>query len=715
MQKTPLSITSIEVEKDDGKKYIQHGSGLCYDDGGLQISENEISYSLDAGDEAKNLKGKFTNCHQKVAFTTSLKTGWAIGIKQGGVQYLEKPLELVSYDPTTEEWTTIETFADNTPTISKTGEVTKIDYGSVSSRVDLYYEKVYGEVRRKVEIDISGSGFDYEYIGILSEVNREDYPANDSMATFNNGSRDDTKTELNIVTISGKYYFIEYIENKDYDTVKFNYTTHSANITANETWSAGTHYVSTSIDVNNSAKLTIDANVIVKLNTVVILAVNHASSEIDVNGTESQPVYFTSKNDDTIGESISGSTGIPIPGDWNYLRGRNGTFNLDYSRCFYATWGLVAFGGTGIIWNINDTEVRYGVNALIRVDQANSTWTLRRVYFLGSTLDSAISVTASSTNFSWDAKSLFCAGYDNRAFVISASTINSASIENSIFISDAVTSAYEGIDSNADLTLKNILVICVGSGGNFGNIVQRGGTGTYSFLTVVGGSIGVGANITGSINLKNSLVTGCTTGVFLAGTGSFTSDYNCIAGNASNYNGVAKGANDTEERPQLDFTEIALRTGYFFYNGFFPKSGAVTKNAGSDTASNLGVNEYTTDTDLSPDSGTADIGFHYFMPLSPTISIDEGESTTSSTANLTLSCTNADKMRFRVNAGSWTAWESYSTSKQIDISSYSDQTVIIEVQYWNAEGGYSEIKADGIFKGGIAPIGAGETSYICIK
>jgi hypothetical protein len=44
----------------------------------------------------------------------------------------------------------------------------------------------------------------------------------------------------------------------------YSYTTVSSNITTNTTWSTGTYYISTSIDVNSGITLTINPGVVIK-------------------------------------------------------------------------------------------------------------------------------------------------------------------------------------------------------------------------------------------------------------------------------------------------------------------------------------------------------------------------------------------------------------------------------------------------------------------
>ena len=83
------------------------------------------------------------------------------------------------------------------------------------------------------------------------------------------------------------------------------YTTVSSNISTNTTWTAGTYYISTSINVNNGVILTINSGVVVKFAHDARLLV---AGTLDVNGSDlsSNAVVFTSIDDNTYGETIAG-------------------------------------------------------------------------------------------------------------------------------------------------------------------------------------------------------------------------------------------------------------------------------------------------------------------------------------------------------------------------------------------------------------------------
>jgi len=95
------------------------------------------------------------------------------------------------------------------------------------------------------------------------------------------------------------------------NSVSFAYTTITGNVSG--TKSAGTYYVEGSLYVGSESTLTLEAGAVLKFAAGTQLNVQ---GTLDVNGSSGSKVYFTSMNDNSIGETISGSTGNPQPGDW---------------------------------------------------------------------------------------------------------------------------------------------------------------------------------------------------------------------------------------------------------------------------------------------------------------------------------------------------------------------------------------------------------------
>lgn len=104
----------------------------------------------------------------------------------------------------------------------------------------------------------------------------------------------------------------------------------SGNIIASTTWSPifNPYIVSSTVTINSGVKITVEPGVIVKFKPETSLNV---SGTLDVHGTTSSFVYFTSYFDDIGGDTNSdGAATIPSPGKWGQIylaSGASTTFN----------------------------------------------------------------------------------------------------------------------------------------------------------------------------------------------------------------------------------------------------------------------------------------------------------------------------------------------------------------------------------------------------
>jgi len=96
-------------------------------------------------------------------------------------------------------------------------------------------------------------------------------------------------------------------------TITNAYTTVSGNVSGQNWVNTETYYVSGGITVDNGSTLEIEEGTVVKFAGNTYLFVY---GTIIANGTASENIIFTSANDDSVGEIISGSTGLPNPGEW---------------------------------------------------------------------------------------------------------------------------------------------------------------------------------------------------------------------------------------------------------------------------------------------------------------------------------------------------------------------------------------------------------------
>ena len=112
--------------------------------------------------------------------------------------------------------------------------------------------------------------------------------------------------------------------------------------TVSGVWPAGTYLVTGQTNVERGATLVVEAGAVVKFDTNQGMRV---FGTIEVEGTAESPVVFTSKDDDSLGEPIPGSDGIPEPGDWMSVIVQ------------YEGWGVDAPAPVG---NFNHALLRYG-------------------------------------------------------------------------------------------------------------------------------------------------------------------------------------------------------------------------------------------------------------------------------------------------------------------------------------------------------------------
>src|SRR3990170_7849058 len=123
-----------------------------------------------------------------------------------------------------------------------------------------------------------------------------------------------------------------------------------------------TYYISASPTVQNLATLIIPKGVVLKFNTNTYL---YVYGTLSVDGSVGM-VYFTSKNDNTVGQTISGSSGNPAPNDWGYLyiigAGTSGSV-VDYCVLRYGNNGIVISSSDPVIKHCTfSNNYSYGIN-----------------------------------------------------------------------------------------------------------------------------------------------------------------------------------------------------------------------------------------------------------------------------------------------------------------------------------------------------------------
>ncbi len=115
----------------------------------------------------------------------------------------------------------------------------------------------------------------------------------------------------------------------------FAYITVYGNMTTNQTWTSGnTYYVVSDVVVDSGVTLTIEQNVVVKFVQYADVQVYGA---LVVNGVSGGQVFFTSKNDNAVGETISSSSGNPGNEDWGgvIITDANASASISYTTLRY--------------------------------------------------------------------------------------------------------------------------------------------------------------------------------------------------------------------------------------------------------------------------------------------------------------------------------------------------------------------------------------------
>jgi hypothetical protein len=119
------------------------------------------------------------------------------------------------------------------------------------------------------------------------------------------------------------------------------YTEHpGGNISTDERWPPGTHYVTGSITVSNYVQLTLEPGVVVKFAPGVQMVIYGRLSAVGTSTASDECIVFTSRDDDAVGETIDTSDGIAESGDWYgiYLNGYStyqGIGEFDYCQVRY--------------------------------------------------------------------------------------------------------------------------------------------------------------------------------------------------------------------------------------------------------------------------------------------------------------------------------------------------------------------------------------------
>jgi hypothetical protein len=359
---------------------------------------------------------------------------------------------------------------------------------------------------------------------------------------------DTQKIRKRIIKHDGNYYLLEglpysWLASASYP-VLLDYTTVSSNPADNTTWANGTYYVSTSITASG---LILDDNAIVKCASGVSLSVNG----LQVTATSTAWAYMTSKNDNSIGETIDGSSGSPAAGDWTGIARtywQTGAVSIQNCVMRYASGGF-AFGnvwGGGAV-TINDSLIMNCTSGIT-----------------GSADNAGFSVVIYDTQFiSCGTGANPVSGTYYRC-LFKSNTLgqgpNGATFYNCTF--DSNTTGHRSQYSWNAKTLNN----CIVSNNTTNFSDEQGATITYNYCL----------------------------------------QYNNTTTNTPDANNNAL----TPANP--NFSTGTAATGYIGDMAYFlNQATSPCIDAGSDTAANLGMDAHTTATDKTLDGDDVDVGYHY--------------------------------------------------------------------------------------------------------
>ena len=597
----PINEFSTQVITQQGGRYTEIGAGINYqkDDGSFDVASAQFVASKRTG-----IDWECFTTHNRIGLNNDISSGvYSVFSQIGNTGQIlrSKPVAIAYLNTETKEWTIIANLQSSVASVSGN----KILYKDAFKNCDLEYVIQKDRLKQNIYIkSIEGFGkssydADKTQVVIVTKFDLDNFETPKivdsrgeiSLATMKSASitakntgdetidgelvftkqrfgmceatdnkGDTQKIRKRIIKHDGNYYLLEglpysWLASASYP-VLLDYTTVSSAF-GTATWTTGTYYISASTDQNQNSLLTIDAGVIVKLGSGVTLSVNG----IDINGTYSSWVYITSKNDNSVGETIDGSSGSPAAGDW-------------------ATFGL-------IYWN----------------NQGNSSCAMNNCVFRYGTVgwDGGNGYTGITHNFN-DVVFKNFSGTGIRFVTRGNHTLNLYDFQ----LDTCVT----GINTNRDYmttaTLKRGLIrgcSTTGIGGDYAGDIDG-----YN-LTIDGNAIGIRQHYgTTTSTLTNCIISNNTTN--LVNDQTLTFNYVLQYNNGTTNNPTANNNPLTSANP--NFATGTAVTGYIGDMTYFlNQATSPCINAGSDTAANLGMDSYTTAIDSTLDSSTVDIGYHY--------------------------------------------------------------------------------------------------------
>jgi parallel beta-helix repeat protein len=126
-----------------------------------------------------------------------------------------------------------------------------------------------------------------------------------------------------------------------------------------ETWGPGTHYVSCSVTVADNQVLTIQPGAVVKFAPNTYLAAYGTLRALGTGTGAADSIAFTSRDDNSAGEILADSDGVPAQGDWYGIQlygtgDYEGTGEFDYCLFRYGGYAGAAYDAN-VYFNLSDS------------------------------------------------------------------------------------------------------------------------------------------------------------------------------------------------------------------------------------------------------------------------------------------------------------------------------------------------------------------------
>jgi RHS repeat-associated protein len=163
----------------------------------------------------------------------------------------------------------------------------------------------------------------------------------------------------------GKTYLVESLDVSSLQTASYplvwDYQTVSGPLTGNNVWYANnTYYLSGSVTVADGGTLTIEPGTVIKSYNYANNLTSTGTGKIVAVGKPLLPIIFTSKDDDSFGEVISGSDGSPMAYDGGSLCLRSGS-EAQFCRMMYWDHGISYLSSNAVLKNCVIYQCAYGI------------------------------------------------------------------------------------------------------------------------------------------------------------------------------------------------------------------------------------------------------------------------------------------------------------------------------------------------------------------